>query len=173
MRAVCSSARSLSTFSKLQTEVGIRAIWTDSGWESSQHRNTSKKFFCRLHIGPSAEGEHTSPQNTQWAIFLLLNICLVGWKIFVNPNTPCTFFCVKCLARSQQFTHTVPSLQGPCFPEHPLQKSPVIKKSHTACRCLTGCSHASPHLPRAPTGSTAMGWKAPSSQRHQHSKTRH
>lgn len=139
----------------------------------SQHRSTSKKDFCRLRIGRSAQDGHRSPQPTQWAIFLLLNIYLLGWEIFVIPNTPCTFFCVKCLGRSQQFSHAVPSLQGPCFPEHPLQKSPFIRQSQTACHCLTGCSHASPRFPRASTGSTAMGWKAPSSQRHQHSKTRH
>lgn len=97
--------------------------------------------------GPSAAGEHMRPQNTQRAVFLLPNIYLLGCEIFVIPNTPRTFFCVKCLGRSRQLSQAVPSLRGPCFPQRPLLRSPFIKKSQTACCCLTSCSHIPPRFP--------------------------
>lgn len=99
--------------------------------------------------------QKVSSQPTQRAVFLLLTSSLFCWEMPGNPNTPCTFFCVQCLGRSQPFSRAVPSLEGLCFPEHPLRKSPFFNKSQTACRCLAGCSHASPCFPRAPTDSLA------------------
>lgn len=118
--ALCSSGSSLCAPRRLQT-AGLRLHGQDrQGLRELPAHEHNKKEFCRLHTGPCAEGEHRNPQNTQWAIFLLLNISLLGWEISVIPNTPCTFFCAKCLGRSQQFSHPAPSLQGPSFPEQPL-----------------------------------------------------
>lgn len=112
--------------------------------------------MCWLHVGLSAEGEHTGSQPTQWAIFPLLNMSLLCWKMLGIPNTPCTFFCAQCLGRNR-CSHAWSHLCKACVSQNtPFPSLPFLRRA----KLPVAASQAAPTpLPASPGHQqTPLAW---------------